>query len=219
MGEEYMALTAPRRKLGTPFFTDKLPHNFGRVGLIHLILPNAKIIDVRRHPLDCGFSCYKHYFPGARLSLSLADLGSSYVDYVRLMAHFDRVLPGKVHRVIYERLVENLEHEVRRLLDYLGLPFEEQCLRFNEDSRLVQTPSADQVRMPLYKSAVEYWRHYEQWLGPMKEKLGYVLDVYPEVPKFFDEVHVKLRRPLSLGEAGGQIAWVRGLRQARIATA
>jgi len=217
LGEEYMALTAPRRKLGKPFFTDKLPHNFGRVGLIHLILPNARIIDVRRHPLDCGLSNYKHLFRGARLSLSLDDLGSSYVDYVRLMAYFDKVLPGKVHRLIYERLIDDFEHEVKRLLNYLGLPFEEECLRFYEGTRDVETPSADQVRRPLYASGAGYWRHYEPWLGPMKEKLGYVLDCYPDVPKFFDEVHVRLRRPLSLGEAGSPFASVRGLRQARIA--
>jgi hypothetical protein len=219
MGEEYMALTAPRRKPGKPFFTDKLPHNFGRVGLIHLILPNARIIDVRRHPIDCGLSCYKHYFPGARLSLSLSDLGASYVDYVRLMAHFDRLLPGKVHRLIYERLIEDFEREVRQLLNYLGLPFEEECLRFHEEARQVQTPSADQVRVPLYRSGVGYWRHYEQWLGPMKEKLGYVLDLYPEVPRFYEEVHVRLRRPMSLGQASGPFTMVRGLRQPRTAIA
>jgi tetratricopeptide (TPR) repeat protein len=219
LGEEYMALAAPRQKLGKPFFTDKLPHNFSRVGLIHLILPNAKIVDVRRHPLDSGLSNYKHLFRGARLSLSLEDLGSSYVDYVRLMAHFDKVLPGKVHRLVYERLIEDFEREVRRLLNYLGLPFEEQCLRFYEETRHVETPSADQVRRPLYSSGMGYWRHYEPWLGPMKEKLGYVLDCYPDVPKFFDEVHVRLRRPLGLGEAGGHFASVRGLRQPRIAIA
>jgi tetratricopeptide (TPR) repeat protein len=212
LGKQYVALAAPRRKSGKPFFTDKLPHNFGRVGLIHLILPNARIIDVRRHPLDCGLSCYKHYFPGGQISLSLTDFAGGYVDYVRLMAHFDRVLPGKVHRVIYERLVGNFEDEVRRLLDYLGLPFEKECLRFHEESRSVLTPSADQVRTPLYRSAVEYWRHYEQWLGPMKEKLGHVLDIYPEVPKFFEELHVRLRKPLSLGEAGAPFNLVRGLR-------
>lgn len=211
MGKKYISLTASRRRSGKPFFTDKLPHNFGRVGFIHLILPNARIIDVRRHPLDCGLSCYKHYFPGGRISLDLSDFASGYVDYVRLMAHFDRILPGRVHRVIYECLVRNFEGEVRRLLEYLGLPFEEECLRFHEETRAVFTPSADQVRTPLYSSAVGYWRHYEQWLGPMKEKLGYVLDVYPEVPKFFEEVHVKLGRPRRLGEAGTPFRHVRGV--------
>jgi tetratricopeptide (TPR) repeat protein len=113
-------------------------------------------------------------------------------------------------------MVGNFEDEVRRLLKYLGLPFDEACLRFNEETRDVQTPSADQVRMPLYNSGVGYWRHYRQWLGPTKEKLGYVLDVYPEVPNFYDEIHVRMRRPLSLGQTGGQFALVRGLRQPRI---
>lgn len=216
MGEEYLALTAPRRKLSRPFFTDKLPHNFGRIGLIALILPNARIVDVRRHPLDCGLSCYKHYFPGSRLSLSLDDLGSGYVDYVKLMAHFDRLLPGKVHRLVYERLVGNFEHEVRRLLDYLGLPFEEACLRFHENTRQVLTPSVDQVRRPLYSTAAGYWRNFEPWLGPLKDALGYVLDVYPEVPGFYDEVHVRMRRPLALGQTGRQYSFVKGLSQMRI---
>jgi tetratricopeptide (TPR) repeat protein len=219
MGEEYVALANRHRKLGKPFFTDKLPHNFGRVGLIHLILPNAKIIDVRRHPLDCGFSSYKHYFPGGQLSLSLTDIAASYVDYVKLMAHFDKVLPGKVHRVIYERLIGNFEYQVRGLLDYLGLPFEEECLRFHEDTRRVLTPSVDQVRSPLYNTGVDYWRHYERWLGPMKEKLGYVLRVYPDVPEFYAELRVQMRKPFALGESGRQFALVRGLRQRRFENA
>jgi tetratricopeptide (TPR) repeat protein len=217
MGEEHIALAGRRRKTGKRHFADKLPHNFGRVGLIHLILPNAKIIDVRRHPLDCGLSCYKHYFPGARLSLSRSDFASAYVDYVKLMAHFDKALPGVVHRVFYEQLVGDLEGEVRRLLKYLGLPFEEDCLRFYDDARYVQTPSADQVRTPLYNSAVDYWRHYEPWLGPMKDKLGYVLQTYPEVPKFYDELHVRMRNPLTLGETGNHYAFFRGLPRRSVA--
>jgi tetratricopeptide (TPR) repeat protein len=216
MGEEYLKLVRHRRKLDKPFFTDKLPHNFGRTGLIRLILPNAKIIDVRRNPLDCGLSCYKHYFPGGQISLNLRYFASGYRDYVKLMAHFDRVLPGKIHRVIYERLIGNLEHEVRRLLDYLGLPFEEECLRFHEETRNVFTPSVDQVRTPLYNTAVEYWRHYEPWLGPMKEELGYVLAAYPEVPRFYEEVHFNMRNPRQLGETSHQYNVVRGLRQSRI---
>jgi hypothetical protein len=170
LGEQYMAKTRRRRKTPRPFFTDKAPINFQHVGLIHLILPNAKIIDARRHPLDCCFSCYKHYFPGGQpLTWNLRTVGRAYVDYVELMAHFDDVLPGRVHRVIYERLVENPEEEVRRLLDYVGVPFEEQCLRFHETKRFVRTNSAEQVKMPLYKSGVAHWKHYEPWLGPLKE--------------------------------------------------
>ena len=199
MGEEYMALTHARRKSGKPFFTDKLPANYAHVALIHLMLPNARIVDVRRHPLDCGFSCYKHYFPaGQDRALGRRSMGRWYADYVELMAHFDELLPGRIHRIIYEHLVENPEEEVRRLLDCLGLPFEEQCLRFHETDRIVDTISAEQVRMPLYKSGVAHWRHYEQWLGPMKEGLGYVLDAYPETPKFYPRLSSRLV-PRTLG--------------------
>jgi tetratricopeptide (TPR) repeat protein len=189
LGEQYMAKTRRRRSHPRPFFTDKAPINFQHVGLIHLILPNAKIIDARRHPLDCCFSCYKHYFPGGQpLTWNLRTIGRAYVDYVELMAHFDHVLPGRVHRVIYERMVENPEEEVRRLLDYVGLPFEDQCLRFHETKRFVRTISAEQVRMPLYKSGVAQWKDYEPWLGPLKDALGCIMEYYPEVPQFFPRV-------------------------------
>jgi tetratricopeptide (TPR) repeat protein len=193
LGEEYMALTRARRRTGKPFFTDKLPINYAHAVLIHLLLPNARIIDVRRHPLDCGFSCYKHYFPGAQdRTLGRRRMGRWYADYAELMAHFDEVLPGRIHRVIYEQLVENPEEEVRRLLDHVGLPFEEQCLRFHETERVVDTISTEQVRMPLYKSGVGHWRHYEQWLDSMKEELGQILDLYPETPKFFPRVRARV---------------------------
>jgi tetratricopeptide (TPR) repeat protein len=193
LGEEYMALTRARRKTDRPFFTDKLPMNYAHVVLIHLMLPNARIIDVRRHPLDCGFSCYKHYFPsGQDRTLGRRRMGRWYADYVELMAHFDEILPGRVHRIIYEDLVENPEEQVRRMLDYVGLPFEEQCLRFYETERVVDTISAEQVRMPLYKSGVSHWRHYEQWLGPMKEELGNVLAMYPAPPKFFARLRARV---------------------------
>jgi tetratricopeptide (TPR) repeat protein len=183
LGEQYLELTCQRRKPGRPYFTDKTLTNFERIGLIHLILPNAKIIDARRHPLDCGWSCFKSHFPGGQpFSHRLGDIGRHYVDYVRLMAHFDRVLPGKIHRVIYEDVVASPASEVRRLFDYLGLPFEEQCLRFHENLRPVRTLSAEQVRMPLYRSGMGQWRPYEPWLGPLKAALGRVLDVYPDAP-------------------------------------
>ncbi len=187
LGEEYIALTQRRRKLGRPVFTDKALRNFGYVGLIHLILPNARIIDIRRYPLDCGWSCFKSHFPGGQpFSYRLADIGRHYANYVALMAHFDRVLPGRVHRVIYEDLVANPETEVRRLFDYLGLPFEEQCLRFHENKRAVNTLSSEQVRMPLYKSGVAQWEPYEAWLGPLKAALGPVLEFYPQAPGLSD---------------------------------
>jgi len=156
-----------------------MPNNFAHVGLIHLVLPNAKIIDARRHPLACCLSGFKQHFArGQNFSYSLEDLGRYYRDYVDLMAHFDRVLPGRVHRVIYEDLVDDTEHEVRRLLDYCGLPFEDACLRFFDNARPVRTASSEQVRQPIYRDGVEQWRHYEVWLDPLKAALGSALTGY-----------------------------------------
>ena len=183
IGEEYLRATGARKTTDRPYFTDKLPGNHNHIGLIHLALPNARIVDIRRHPLDCCFSCFKHYFPGLQ-AMNLEDVGRAYANYVELMAHFDEVLPGRVHRVIYENLVANPETEVRRLLDYVGLPFEEECLRFHENRRFVATLSADQVSVPLYTSGIGYWRHYEKWLDPLKKALGTVLEAYPAVPEF-----------------------------------
>jgi tetratricopeptide (TPR) repeat protein len=184
-GEQYLANTRIVRKSGAPYFIDKMPNNFLHLGLIHLILPHAKIIDARRHPLGCCFSGFKQHFArGQHFSYRLEDIGRYYHDYVELMAHFDQVLPGRVHRVIYERVVDDTETEIRRLLDYCGLPFEEQCLRFYENDRPVATPSSEQVRQPIYRQAVDQWQHYEPWLGPLKEALGEVLTRYPEAPEF-----------------------------------
>jgi len=183
LGERFLANTRVYRKTGRPYFIDKMPNNFLHIGLIHLVLPNAKIIDARRHPLACCFSNYRqHFASGQRFAYDLADLGRYYRDYVELMAHFDAVLPGCIHRVIYERLVEDTEEEVRRLLDYCGLPFEDACLRFFENERAVRTPSSEQVRQPIYREAVDQWRHYETWLGPLKDALGAVLPAYPDTP-------------------------------------
>jgi hypothetical protein len=186
-GEEYVARTRVHRKRDRPHFVDKLPSNFHHLGLLHLILPKAKVIDARRHPLGCGFANFKQYFPYAQtFAFDLAETGRYYRDYVEFMAHFDRVLPGRVHRVIYERMVSDPEMEIRRLLEYCGLPFEERCLRFHETERSVFTPSAEQVRRPIYREATELWRHYEPWLGPLKSALGNVLDAYPAAPAFVD---------------------------------
>lgn len=183
MGEEYLEVAGSKRRLGRPFFTDKSLRNFGYVGLIHLVFPNAKIVDARRHPFDCGWSCFNSDFPGGQpFATRLSDIGNHYANYVRLMAHFDRVLPGRVHRVIYEDLVANPETVVRQLFEYLELPFEEQCLRFHENERAVATLSSEQVRKPLYKSGIEQWRPYEEWLGPLKVALGPVLEAYPFAP-------------------------------------
>jgi tetratricopeptide (TPR) repeat protein len=183
LGERYLESTRVHRKTTAPFFVDKMPNNCLYVGFIHLILPNARIIDARRHPLGCCFSGFKQQFArGQNFSYDLADIGRYYRDYVDLMAHVDAVLPGRVHRVFYESMIDNTEAEVRRLLDYCGLPFEEQCLRFYETDRAVRTPSSEQVRQPIFRDAMDHWRHYEEWLGPLKQALGPVLECYPAVP-------------------------------------
>jgi predicted Zn-dependent protease len=183
LGERYLRQTQVQRKDGKPLFIDKMPNNFAYLGLIHLILPNAKVIDVRRHPLACCFSVYKQYFArGQQYAYDLEDLGRYYRDYVALMSHFDNVLPGRVHRVIYEQLIENTEVEVRHLLQYCGLPYEQGCLRFYENPRAVRTASSEQVRQPIYTEALEHWRHFEPWLGPLQRALGPLLQSYPNVP-------------------------------------
>jgi tetratricopeptide (TPR) repeat protein len=184
LGEEYLGNARLHRKTEKPFFIDKLPNNWINIGLIHLILPNARIIDARRHPLGCCFSNFKQNFArGQSFSYSLEDLGLYYSDYVRLLGHFDEVLPGRIHRVFHERMVEDSESEIRAMLDYLGLPFEESCLRFYENDRAVRTPSAEQVRRPINREGVEQWKAYEPWLGPLKKALGPVLECYPKVPE------------------------------------
>jgi predicted Zn-dependent protease len=185
LGEQYLAQTRIQRKTDAPYFIDKMPNNFLHIGLIHLILPNARIIDARRHPLGCCFSCFKQHFArGQTFTYGLEDIGRYYRCYVELMAHFDAVLPGRIHRVIYETMVEDTEAEVRRLLEYCGLPFEAACLRFYETDRAVRTASSEQVRTPIFREGVDQWRHYEPWLGPLKAALGRVLEVYPDVPEF-----------------------------------
>jgi predicted Zn-dependent protease len=185
LGERYLAQTRIQRKTAAPFFIDKLPNNFAHIDLIQLALPHAKIIDARRHPLGCGFSVFKQHFArGQSFSYSLEDIGRYYRDYVDLMAHFDEVLPGRVHRVNYESMIENTEAEVRRLLDYCALPFEEGCLRFYENDRAVRTASSQQVRKPIFREGVDQWRHYEPWLGPLKQALGGVLATYPAAAEF-----------------------------------
>jgi len=183
LGERYLAHTRIHRKTSAPMFIDKMPNNFMHIGLIQLMLPNARIIDARRHPLACCFSGFKQHFArGQSFSYSLDDLGRYYRDYVALMAHFDAALPGRIHRVIYERMVEDTEGEVRRLLDYCGLPFEPSCLRFFENARPVRTASSEQVRQPIYREGVDHWQHYAPWLAPLEHALGTVLGSYPDVP-------------------------------------
>ncbi|MFN3583841.1 tetratricopeptide repeat-containing sulfotransferase family protein [Phenylobacterium sp.] len=183
LGEEYLERASVHRKLGRPFFIDKMPNNWAHLGLIQLALPNARIVDARRHPLGCGFSGFKQHFArGQGFTYDLTDIGRYYADYVELMAHFDAILPGRVHRVIYEQMVTDPEAETRRLLDYCGLPFEAACLRFYENDRAVRTASSEQVRKPIFTDAADHWRNYDIWLGPLKAALGPVLDSYPEAP-------------------------------------
>lgn len=177
LGEEYLTRVAPQRRTSRPFFIDKLPNNWLYVPFIQLILPKAKIIDARRHPLACGLSNFRQHFAnGQDFTYSLDHLGRYYADYVRLMAHVDTVLPGRVHRVIYERMVEDTETQVRALLDYCGLQFEESCLEFHRTERAVRTPSSEQVRRPIYRESTEEWRAYEAYLEPLKAALGPALD-------------------------------------------
>ena len=184
-GERYLADTRAQRKTDKPFFIDKMPNNFLYVGFIQLILPNARIIDARRHPLGCCFSGFKQHFArGQNFSYSLDDLGRYYYDYAELMAHVDAVLPGRVHRVFYERMIEDTETQVRELLRYCGLPFEEGCLRFYENERAVRTASSEQVRQPIFRDGMGHWKYFEPWLEPLKQALGPVLDAYPAVPAF-----------------------------------
>lgn len=186
LGARYLAGARAYRKTGAPYFIDKMPNNCLHAGLIQLILPNAKIIDAHRHPLGCCLSGFKQQFArGQNFSYSLTDIGRYYHDYVRLMSHFDSVSPGRVHRVYYEQMIEDTEGEVRKVLDYCGLPFDERCLRFYENTRAVRTASSEQVRKPIFRDGVDHWRHFEPWLGPLKQALGPVLECYPQVPQSF----------------------------------
>ena len=172
-GEEYIRDTQVYRKRGTPFFIDKMPNNFRHIGLIHMILPNAKIIDARRGAMGCCFSGFKQLFAeGQEFTYGLEEIGQYYADYVTLMDHWDNVLPGKILRVRYEDVVEDLETQVRRLLDHCGLPFEEACLNFHQNERAVRTASSEQVRQPIFKSGVDQWENFSEFLDPLRNKLG-----------------------------------------------
>jgi predicted Zn-dependent protease len=185
LGERYLAQTRIQRKTAAPFFIDKMPNNFAHMDLIHMALPRAKVIDARRHPMACCFSGFKQHFArGQSFSYGLEDIGRYYRDYVELMAAFDEMLPGRIHRVIYESMIEDTEAQVRRLLDYCGLPFEEACLRFYENQRAVRTASSQQVRQPIFREGLDHWRHFEAWLDPLKLALGSVIESYPSAPKF-----------------------------------
>jgi predicted Zn-dependent protease len=191
MAARYLAETEVRRPLRLPRFVDKMLGNFTHIGLIHLMFPHATIIDARRHPMGCGFSCYKQLFAqGMNYSYDLGELGRYYQDYANLMAHMDAVLPGRVYRVHYEQLVADPEREVRRLLEACGLPFEPECLRFYKNPRAVQTISSEQVRRPIYSDAVDHWRHYEPWLGALRDAVADLCERYPwQTPRRSEELN------------------------------
>lgn len=180
-GQQYIDETKVYRTSGKPRFTDKLPNNFSHIGFAHLILPNAKIIDARRHPLDSILGSYKQLFgKGQNFTYDMDELALYYRQYVGIMRHWREVLPGKVLEVHYEETVGDLESQVRRILDHCGLPFEEACLRFHETRRAVRTASSEQVRQPLYRGALGTWRRYERHLQPWKEQLADLIEELPD---------------------------------------
>jgi len=177
LGEEYLERTRIQRKTDRPYFIDKMPNNWAHAGLIRLILPRAKIVDARRHPLDCCFSNFKqHYARGQGFSYRLDHMGRYYAAYVELMAHLQNVMPEPPHLLVHEQLIDDPEGEIGRLLDHLGLPFDPACLAFHENARAVRTASSEQVRRPLNRAGLDQWRPYEPWLDPLKEALGPALD-------------------------------------------
>lgn len=171
-GADFIENTRIHRQ-GAPFFIDKMPNNFRHIGLIHLILPNAKIIDARRAPMDCCFSGFKQLFAeGQEFTYGLPEIGRYYSDYVGLMDHWDEVLPGKVLRVQHEDVLDDLEGQTQRMLDFLEVPFEEQCLAFHKTDRAVRTASSEQVRQPINRKGQGAWRPFEPWLDELKVALG-----------------------------------------------
>ncbi len=179
LGQEYLDRTRIQRQ-DSPYFIDKMPNNFMHVGLISLILPNAKIIDARRHPMGSCFSGFTQLFAkGQAFTYGLANIGRYYHDYIEVMDHWDKVLPGKVLLMRYEEVVEDIETQVKKLLAHCDLPFEEACINFHETERAVRTASSEQVRQPIYSGATDHWRNYEPYLDELKQNLGAVLDRYP----------------------------------------
>ncbi len=179
LGEDYLRLAGLHRQEKTPRFVDKMPNNFPSIGFLHLVLPNAKIIDARRHPLDSCLSCYRQLFAkGQTFTYDLADIGDYFLEYQQMMDYWHEVLPGRVLTVQYEELVTDFDTQLRRLLDYCELPFEDACLRFFETERPVRTASSEQVRQPIYTGSIGYWRRYEEHLGELQKVLEPVLPRY-----------------------------------------
>ena len=177
LGQDYFRRAALHRKTDRPYFVDKLPHNWSNILFVRRILPQARFVDIRRAPMDCCFSNFTQSFSSAHAaSFRLRDIGRCYVDYVRLMEHLDRVAPGMVHHVEYERLVDDAETELRAVLDHLGLPWEPSVLDFHKLDRVVRTPSSEQVRRPLNRDGMAVWAPYAEWLGPLRDALGPLAD-------------------------------------------
>jgi tetratricopeptide (TPR) repeat protein len=172
LGRKYLADTRLLRT-GKPFFIDKMPNNFRHIGLIHLMLPNARIIDARREPMACCFSNLKQLFAtGQEFTYSIEDIARYYRTYLDLMRHWDAALPGRILRVQHEDVVEDLEGSVRRILDFCGLPFESACIEFHKTERSIRTASSEQVRQPIFREGLDQWRNFETWMGPLKIALG-----------------------------------------------
>ena len=183
-GKQYIEESQRHRVTDKPLFTDKLPNNFQMVGLAHLILPNAKVINARRHPFDSCLGGYKQLFgQGQNFTYDMLDLAHYYQQYDALMKHWHEALPGKILDVHYEETVTDLEGQVRRILEHCGLPFEESCVRFHETERAVKTASSEQVRQPIYTGALGKWRRYEKYLDLWQQQLGYIISELPEVSR------------------------------------
>ena len=179
LGEDYIRYAQLHRTEGKPFFVDKMPNNFPTIGFLHLILPNAKIIDARRHPLDaCVGNFRQHYARGQTFAYDLTDIGEYYLQYQRMMDHWHEVLPDRVLTVQYEEVVTDFENQVRRILEYCRLPWEDNCIKFYETERPVRTASSEQVRQPIYTGALNFWRNYEGRLGELEEILEPIRDRY-----------------------------------------
>ena len=178
LGERYLAETRVYRT-DKPRFIDKMPNNFRHVGLIHLMLPNARIIDARREPMSCCFSNLKQLFAnGQEFSYGIEDIARYYRTYLDVMRHWDTALPGRVLRVHHEDVVADLEGSVRRMLDHVGLAFEPGCVAFHQSKRSVRTPSSEQVRQPIFRDGLDQWKKYEPWLAPLRTALGDAVDRY-----------------------------------------
>ena len=181
LGEAYLRRVSKHRS-GATYFTDKMPNNFLAIGFLHAVLPNAKVIDARRHPLDSCFGAYRQLFArGQSFSYDLRDLAHYYNQYQRLMDHWAEVLPGKVLTIRYEDVVDDLEGQTRRMAQYCGLDWEESMLRFYESRRAVMTASSQQARLPIYRNSVHFWRNYEAQLGELIDHLGPGLPALPRM--------------------------------------